>query len=120
MCKFYRYLAYRFYAFCLKRKDMAPVMSTGILFYILHLFQFIGLTCIFPFLSLPAWDIGTLYIFVIAVLIVHLIIFNKRRLEKYLEEFKDEDSKHKKIGTWGIIAYYVGTYVIVGILFINC
>ncbi len=119
MCKFYRYLSYRIYTRLQYKKDPCPVMTTALLFYILHLVQFTGLTCIFPFLLLPVMDVTTQYICVIAFFTLHVLIWNRKRVEKCVEEFKDELAEKKRKRTILILTYCFGSFIITTILFFN-
>ena len=116
--RFYRYLIYRLYTWRLRAKDNAPIMTVVMTMCVVHYFQAIILYVVLTrFVIRTYWQIpvNEVYIYLISfgfIIIYYLLIYNKKRWEKYIEEFKDETPQQRKIGTIHLRLFTIGSVVL--------
>jgi flagellar biosynthesis protein FliP len=117
MIRFYSYLIYRLYKWRLDKKDNTPVTTVELLMLIPHFFQLMTayaiLTFCFPGLRINIHP-STLIIAGIALastFLYHFIVYDKKKWEKYFDEFKNESQTQKNRRTTFIYLYFIGSHV---------
>ncbi len=108
--RFYRYLIYKLYSWGLNKKSDTPVANVVITLTFVHFVQlftiYLVLLKFFPRINIFN-NVGSVYvgIFLIIIGVMHyFLIYNKKRWETYLVEFKGEDAAKSKKGTY--LFYY--------------
>ena len=121
MKRFYRYIIYRLYTSSLKGKDITPVATVVFVMCFVHISQLLLLYGIaktgFPdlFSKIKFKKSVIIFFAIIFSTIYYLLVYNKKRWSKYIEEFKDESiEQRRKRGVW----FYLFTIGSVVILFI--
>jgi hypothetical protein len=113
MLRLYRYLIYRLYSWRLQKKDITPVTSTEIMMCISHFFQLMTLYAIlvyfFPKLDSSLTKLQVVLIAFAFQFLYHFLVYNKKRWNRYNEEFRDETDLQRKRGTFYIACYIIGS-----------
>jgi hypothetical protein len=103
--RFYRYLIYRLYSSQLKIKDPNASLRVILILVIVHLCPLVAIDTI---LSKVSKDVGktldlgdgAVAVFMATIIsLAYLTIYNKKRWNKYLEEFNNESQSERKRGT---------------------
>ena len=127
MLKFYSYIIYKVYTWGNRGSNATPVMNVLIALTFVHYVQlltiYIILVKIFPVISFFERPYR-LYaaIGLIAFFVLHYFVFyNKNRWMSYIEKYKDETGKKKRIGSILVLLYLIGSvmvfFLLVPILF---
>jgi hypothetical protein len=118
MVKFYPYIIYKVYTWGKRGSNATPVMNVLIALTFVHYVQlltvYIILTRIFPSLSFFERQ-NRLYTAtgLIAFFIIHYFVFyNKNRWASYVEKYKDETGKKKRMGSFLVLLYLIGSIVL--------
>ena len=122
MKKFYRYLIYKLYSWGLKRPGDTPIANVIFTLTFVHAVQLLSLYAIIGqivpqvaiFDNLPKVYIGSF--FIVFSVIHYFIIYDKKRWENYLEEFKNEKPQESRQGKWLVLGYLIGSIVLFFIL----
>lgn len=122
MKRFYRYLIYKLYSWGLKKQGDTPIANVIITLTFVHLVQLFTLYLIalhfFPSINIFS-NIDKIYVglfFIVFCVVNYFLIYNKRRWEAYMEEFKDESPKESLQGKILVLAYLIGSIAIFFIL----
>jgi len=120
--RFYRYLIYKLYSWGLNKKSDTPVANVVITLTFVHFVQlftiYLVLLKFFPRINIFN-NVGSVYvgIFLIIIGVMHyFLIYNKKRWETYLEEFKGEDAAKSKKGHILVLLYLIGSIVLFFVL----
>lgn len=116
--KFYRYLIYRFYTWRIEKKDDTPIASIVFSMSFIHSIQFIILLLIIgkfipklnSMLNQPKWTI--IIFFALFNLFYYLIIYNQKRWNQYIDEFKMESVKERKKGIVMVLLFTFGSVIL--------
>lgn len=116
--KFYKYLIYKLYSWALRRENDTPVFNVIITLTFVH---FVQLFTIYMVLLkyMPEISIFNvekkiyLYIFGVAFIVLnYFILYNKKRWETYLQEFKNESEKESRKGKIIVLGYLIGSILL--------
>lgn len=125
--RFYRYIIYKLYIW--SKKDDTPVVNVIGTLTLVHAFQLLTLYIILLFLGKLFFPKATnvissisnhffgdkriLGLYVVLLMVLHyFLLYNKKRWEEYIEEFKEENPTEKRKGSILVIAYLVGSIVL--------
>jgi len=128
MLRFYRYLIYRLYTWRLQKNDDTPGATVIFIMSFIHLVHImilyvlaikLGLVRNLIHLNKPAK-----YLVVPGIaLVYYLLVYNKKRWLKYVEEFKDETPLQRKRGTLFMQLFTIGSillfFLLLPVLFWN-
>lgn len=127
--RFYKYIIYRLYTWRLQQKDNTPVGTVVMVMCIVHFFQGFTIYSLFTRFVLQSFkqiQINKPVTYVIAfgiVLLYYFFVYNKRRWDGYIEEFKYESLNHRKRGTLLVRLFTIGSivlfFVCMSLLFLN-
>jgi hypothetical protein len=116
MIRFYKYLIYRLYTWRLRKKDNTPFTTTELLMCSFHYFHLLTLNAFITyFFPKMQNNFNKLQVVLIAAgiqLLYHLLVYNKEKWLKYVEEFQSETSEQRKRGTLFIWVYAIGSIVL--------
>ncbi|MCX6248022.1 MAG: hypothetical protein NTW10_09830 [Bacteroidetes bacterium] len=118
MLKFYPYIIYKVYTWGNKGSYATPVLNVLIALTFVHYVQLLILQMIlariFPslrFLGKP--DRLYLAVGLILFFVLHYFIFyNKNRWASYVERYKDETGKKKRVGSILVLSYLIGSILL--------
>ena len=114
--KFYRYMIFRIYTWRLNKKDNTPVTTTELLMCIPHYFHLLTIYSItvyfFPKLDFDFSKFQILLIGLTLQLILHLLIYNKRKWANYVDEFKIESLEMRKKRGTTIYLYHIASFLL--------
>ena len=125
MRRFYRYVIYRLYTSCLKGKDITPVATVIFIMSFVHFAQLLILYGIaricFPvffsnFFLKKQFVISFAIVF---TLLYYLFFYNKKKWNRYIEEFKNESLEQRRKGTIWVGLFTVGSVVLLFITMIS-
>lgn len=117
LCRFYRYLIYRLYHF----RDDTPIINTILTLAIVHCFQILTLLLLVNELTQyklwfdipPYSERIKLFPYIIIWILLHYILFyNKEKWQSFDSEFKNENSKQRRIGFTLTLTYLIGSIVL--------
>ena len=125
MKRYYRYIIYRLYTSSLKGNDITPVATVVFIMSFVHISQFLLLYGIvktgFPdlFSKIHVEKRIIIVFAIIFTIVYYLLVYNKMRWSKYIEEFKDESiEQRRKRGIW-VCLFTIGSVVILFICMIT-
>ncbi len=125
MRRFYRYVIYRLYTSCLKGKDITPVATVIFIMSFVHFAQMLILySLLYNFIPscryLLKYNKTNVIIFlIIFVGLYYLFFYNKKRWNRYIEEFKNESLEQRRKGTIWVGLFTVGSVVLLFITMIS-
>jgi amino acid transporter len=102
----------------MNKKNDTPIANTTYTLAVTHLFQFAFLFILFErFIAHKALVVNIkkpyVYIFMIIYLpTFYFLVYNKTRWARYVEEYKDESDKQRKLGNILVISYLVVSILI--------
>jgi len=125
--RFYRYIIYKLYIW--SRKDDTPVVNVIGTLTLVHWVQLLTLNVILTFFGRLFFPKATnvidnsirdhlddkriLGLYIVLLMVLHyFLLYNKKRWEEYIEEFKEENPTEKRKGSILVIAYLVGSIVL--------
>ena len=106
------------YSWSLKRNNDTPIFNVIITLafvHFVHLFTvYMVILKFFPAISIfNLRDKFYLYIFgVIFIIVNYLFLYNKKRWESYVEEFKNESENESRRGKIYVLAYLMGSILL--------
>lgn len=116
--KFYKYLIYKLYSWGLKRENDTPVFNVIITLTFVHFVQlftvYMVLLKYMPEISI--FNMGKkiyLYVFGVAFIVLnYFVLYNKKRWDSYLQEYKNESKNQSRKGKIVILSYLIGSILL--------
>lgn len=114
----YKYLIYKIYSWTKDKKGDTPIVNTILTLTFTHFIQmFVLLMYVDKFITPIKWlkNINKTSIYIggpIYYFAFYLLVYNKKRWDAYVEEFKDESEKQRKCGNFIVIAYLIGSILL--------
>lgn len=114
----YRYLIYKIYSWTLNRNGDTPIGNTIFALAFTHFIQLYMLLLYIdrffaPLRGITNIDKKAIYIVGPVLLVAfYFLIYNKKRWDGYVEEFKNEDERQRKRGNIIVISYLIGSVLL--------
>ena len=113
MMRWYKYIIYRVYSWCLEKKDDTPGTTAELMMCLPHYFQILTVyTIIDHFSPTMVANLSDLQVVLLALgfqALFHIFIYNKKRWLNYIDEFKNETPAERKKGTCLLYIYTIGS-----------
>ena len=125
MRRFYRYLIYRLYTASLKGKDITPVATVVFIMSFVHFAQvMIFYSLVYNFFPsvqnyLKFTKIQIIGFLISFAILYYLIVYDKGRWNKYIDEFKDESLSQRRKGTILVGLFTIGSIVLLFVCMIT-
>lgn len=114
----YRYIIYKIFSWTAHKKNDTPIVNTILTLAFVHCIQLFTLFLFIDKIIIPLdwlWGIDKSYIFIGAIIyfiLFYLLVYNKQRWERYINEFENENEKMRKKGNILVIIYLIGSILL--------
>ena len=122
MLKFYPYIIYKVYTWGKRGMNGTPVLNVLITLTFIHYMQLLAIQTILARIFPSLRFIGRppkLYVAIglIAFFVLHYFVFyNKKRWASYVEKYQNETGKKKRLGSFLVLLYLIGSIVLLFLL----
>src|ERR1700743_1802930 len=114
----YKYIIYKIYSWTAHKKGDTPIGNTILALGVAHLFQLAIILLFIDKIVTPikwVYDINKTYLslgVLVYFTLFYFLIYNKRRWNSYVEEYKNESESQRKKGNFFVIAFLIGSILL--------
>jgi hypothetical protein len=118
MIRFYKYVIYRLYSWRLEKNDDTPIATIVFTMCFIHFLQLMIVMSIlaefFPVLVVVfnQKEVFVFILFFLFSMLYYLFIYDKKRWQGYIEEFKDETPEQRRKGTLFVQWFTIGSIIL--------